>query len=206
MAKSKGILPTKWEWLVVVLIMTSLVLFLLPAVHNKHAADGPLGEMIPVTAPKEENRITHSSGFSIIAPPSWLKKDMGPDQIWIRIYPRGYGAARILSALTVSLEHPLHPEKGPKGFQQIEFQGFRAYEKMDVTREYLFDDPAISEYDLYIDRDGEGWHIHLFVSTTMTELPEMMREYLNTIRFPPKVDQETDSDTENIKTNQKETP
>ncbi|QGQ21256.1 hypothetical protein F1728_00420 [Gimesia benthica] len=178
------------EVLVVLLIMTGLVLVLLPAVHNKYAADGPLGEMVPITAPKEENRITHPSGFSIIAPPNWLEKDMGSEYVWIRLAPRQYGARRVLSTLTISREGPLDPTGVPKGFKKVTFQGFRAYERMVVMREYLFDDPAISDYDLYVDRDGEGWHVNYSLSTTMTELPEIMREYINTIRFPPNAKKE----------------
>lgn len=60
---------------------------------------------------------------------------------------------------------------------------------MVITGKSSFDDPARSDYDLFINRDDEWWLVRFEVAKEMTELPEIMREYINTIRFPPKVNE-----------------
>lgn len=201
MKDSKRIGFTKWELLVVVLINVALIALLVPAVQQARNPDGPHGKLIPVTAPLEENRVSHGSGISFISPPNWVEvRDMGPETSWLRNTPRGMGRTR--AALTISKvgaynDADIPPDqKKLKEIKQIRFQGYPAYERMINTRKEALDNPYISAYDLYVDRDGEWWHVEYWLSDTLTELPEIMREYINAIRFPPKVDAEKKTESE----------
>jgi len=69
-------------------------------------------------------------------------------------------------------------------FTRFTFQHYFAYEKMQIKRKATFDDPAISSYDLYVDRDGTWWHVNFFVAEEMTVLPTAIRQYINTVSFP----------------------
>lgn len=77
-------------------------------------------------------------------------------------------------------------------FKCVKFQEFPAYERMVIVRKDSFDDPARSDYELYINRHGEWWNVHFLISEEMTELPAMMRKYINMIRFPPKAVEEAE--------------
>ena len=63
------------------------------------------------------------------------------------------------------------------------FQGESAWEYCRVTKKYTFDDGARSEYDLYFERDQVWWNVHFLVADTMKELPESIRQYLDSIRL-----------------------
>lgn len=177
---------TKWEFLVVVLINVMLIALLYPAVQQTHDPNGPPGKMIPETLPDEENRFTFPGRPSIIVPPNWeIRHDKYQAEFHsLLIWPR-CGGRRRPSSLLIWKETPPPDIEDLSLFKNTKFQGFPAYERMVITREDSFDDPATSEYDLYINRDGEWWHVNFLISDEMTALPAMMREYINTLQFPP---------------------
>lgn len=150
--------------------------------------------MIPVTAPREENRFTYPARPSIILPPNWEIKH---GKEWAKfhsllIWPR-CGLRRRPSYLSIWIDSSPHENEDLSEFKQVNIQGFPAYERLIVTSKGSFDDPAQSIYDLYIDRDGEWWHVSFMVSDEIIKLPPIMREYINTIRFPPKANEESES-------------
>lgn len=197
MKDSKRIGFTKWELLVVVLINVVLIALLVPAVQQARGPAGPHGKKIPDSAPQEENRINHPSGLSIIAPPNWKNRwEMVTEAPEICINPHGSMRRRDHSQILIWRNQSLPEKDELPSFKHIEFQGFSAYEKMEIKREDSFDDPAHSVYELYIDRDGVVWNIVFSVSEEITHLPAIMRKYIDTIRFPPKVDAEKNTEAE----------
>ncbi|QDU50436.1 hypothetical protein [Gimesia panareensis] len=196
--KSKRAAFTKVEFLVIIFIIIILIVLLYPAIQPPNP-DGPVGKLIPVTAPDENNRVTHASGISFIPPPNWSHiRDLGPDNPWLRITPRGSSKERDRAVLMIgkvgdyNQEDRLPDQTELKHFKQLQFQGYPAYERVIHVREPAFDNADVTLYDQYHDRDGEWWHVSFLVSEVMTELPEIMREYFDTIRFPPKVDEEAE--------------
>ena len=187
---------TKVELLVVVLISVALIALLYPAVQQARNSmgPGPHGELIPVTAPREENRINHPSGLSIIAPPNWKNRwEMLADNPEINISARRSTRRHDHSEITILGNQSAPDKEELLDYTKLEIQGFPAYEKMVIEQKYSFDDGAWSIYELYIDRDDVWWHVSFSVAKEMTELPPMMREYINTIRFPPKADEENEN-------------
>lgn len=193
MTKSKILFMKPAEWLVIFFIIAVLFALIYPVIQE-FKKDGPYGKLIPESAPREENRVTHASGISFIPPPNWVRiRDLGPETPWIYNTPRGRGRSR--AALTISkvgFDNEGRPpdQKELQKYKQIKFQGYPAYERMINTRDEALDNPYISVYDLYVDRDGEWWHVEYWVAGTLTKFPAMVREYINAIRFPPKVDEE----------------
>ncbi len=174
----------------ILFIIVMLIAVLVPAVLQKRNPNGPHGKMIPVTAPREENRFTYPARPSIILPPNWEIKH---GKEWaefhsLRIWPR-WGSGRLPSYLNIWIISQPPENEDLSKFKRIKFQGFPAYERMVITGKSSFDDPARSDYDLFINRDDEWWLVRFEVAKEMTELPEIMREYINTIRFPPKVNE-----------------
>lgn len=178
---------TKWELLVVILINVILIVLVYSAVEQVRDPNGPHGKMIPVSPPNEKNRFTYPARPSIILPPNWeIRHDKDDAEFHsLLIWPR-CGMRRRPSFLPIGIETPPPEKEDLSKYKQVKFKGFPAYERMVITREDSFDDPARSDYVLYINRDGEWWHVSFLVSDEMTELPAMMRQYINTIRFPPK--------------------
>lgn len=169
----------------VLFICGGLVALLVPAVRNARNAKGPPGDMIPTGSPRESNRITLATGLSIVAPVNWDQtRDMGPDSPFLQIAARGAPGRRLGSIITISLCDPIPDKQTLESCQQVQFQGAAAYEKAKVEREDTFDDPAQSSYDLYIARKGMWWRVHFSVATKMTELPNSVRQYIETIKFP----------------------
>lgn len=191
MRETRDELPSKrqafplLDLVAVLFICGSLVALLVPAVRNVRNAKGPLGEMIPTGSPIESNRITHATGLSIVAPVNWDQtRDMGPDAPFLQIAARGAPGRRLRSIITVSLCDPIPDKQTLESCQQVQFQGAPAYEKAKVEREDTFDDPAWSSYDLYVARNGTWWRVHFSIASKMTELPNSIRQYLETVEFP----------------------
>jgi len=173
---------TRTELVVVLLIWGVLGLLLLPAVEHARNPKGPHGEMVPIAPPIESNRITHATGLSIVAPVNWDQtRDWDPGTPSLCVAARGTPGRRLTSFITVQLSEP-NPDLA--SCRQVQFQGTPAYEKTTVDREDTFDDPASSSYDLYVERNGTRWHVQFIIAKRMTELPNSIRLYLETIRFP----------------------
>lgn len=69
------------------------------------------------------------------------------------------------------------------GFTHVTFQGSEAYERMVVERKRGFDDPAWSVYTMYFQRGGEWWYVRYGLADECTELPPMVRQYIETFRW-----------------------
>lgn len=151
--------------------------------------------MIPVTSPREENRIFHPLGLSFIAPPNWdsnLIMRYHQDVPRLSVAPRNRLMIRYQRANFNCMQINQPEQEELSKSQQVQFQGFPAFERMVIVRKDSFDDPARSNYELYINRHGEWWNVHFLISEEMTELPAMMRKYINMIRFPPKAVEEAE--------------
>lgn len=191
MINSKGF--TKIELLIVVSILTVLFLVYVDMTRNPK---GPIGRTIPKTSPREENRIFHPSGLSFVAPPNWdsnLTRATLQEVPWLSVAPREGLSTRYQRA-NFSCKQINKPEQEElTKSQQVQFQDFSAYERMYVWREDSFDAPAGSTYVLLIDRNGQWWRISYGIGKETTTLPPIIREYINTIRFPLKADEESES-------------
>lgn len=173
------------EIVVVLAIIGGLFALFYPMIQSARNPKEPNGQIIPSDPPKESNRITHASGLSIVAPVNWDQvRENGSNVPFLCIAARGRPGTRLNSIITISIANPSPDESKLKTFNKVEFQQRPAHEKIQVLREWTFDDPAQSSYDLYLNRDGKWWHINFFVAQKLTELPPDIRRYINTVAFP----------------------
>ncbi len=178
-------IPWFVDLVVVIGIVAGLVAVLYSAVQQCRNPKGPHGAMIPAEPPNEANRIRHATGLSIIAPENWDQTiDRGPDFPELSIAPRGIPGTR-LKALIIVQEMDAPGEDVLRGCSRLTFQGFKAHETMRIERTNTFDDPAWSSYHLYVNRDGEWWHIMFGLADETRVLPPEIRQFLNTIELPP---------------------
>ncbi len=140
--------------------------------------------MIPTQSPHESNRIVHASGLSIIAPINWDQiLDKGPSIPFLCIASRGMPGRRHKALIAITqCEKP--NDDSLKRFLKVKFQQHVAFEKMTIKRKGTFDDPPSSSYDLYVLISGQWWYINFLVAEEMTLLPEIVRQYIETIKFP----------------------
>ncbi len=169
-----------WEVIVVGMIVCGLFAILYPAVENMRNPNGLYGEMYPTEPPDESNRVLGRDGLSIIAPVNWDIADNGHGGL--RIAARGAPLRRLKSVIRIR-ELSQSPEP-LQGYREIPFQDGIGYEVCQVLREDSFDDAASSSYDLYLERDGKWWNVNFLVADSITELPDSIRQYINTIHFP----------------------
>lgn len=176
---------TRVELVAVFLIIGGLVALLYLSVMIARNPKGPHGERIPRAAPLESNRIIHPTRLSIIAPENWDQiRDRGPDVPFLSIAARGTPGRRLGSIITVTTVSPPPDEARLSTFKQIVFQGQPAYEHMQILRKGSFDDPATSQYDLYLHSGGHWWNISFLVADEMTAIPPQIRQYIETVQFP----------------------
>ncbi|QDU42731.1 hypothetical protein Mal52_11980 [Symmachiella dynata] len=177
-------LPSRFEILVIVVICGGLFALLYPAVQMQRNPKGPHGSMIPQEPPDERNRVFHSSGVSIVAPLNWDKiRDYSFGFPFLSVAARGVPGARLRSFIEIQLTDA-PGEDIQNRYRPLRFQGWPAYERMQIDREDSFDDPASSSYELYVNRNDEWWLVRFIIADEMTELPPEIRRYLDTIRFP----------------------
>lgn len=175
----------KWEYLVIVSITGMITLFFFKNTWNPK---GPSGKMIPVTSPREENRIFHPLGLSFIAPPNWdsnLIMRYHQDVPRLSVAPRNRLKIRYQRANFNCMQINQPEQEELSKSQQVQFQGFPAFERMYVWRKDSFDAPPCSIYCLLVNRKGQWWRITYEIGKETTTLPSIMREYFDTIRFPP---------------------
>lgn len=175
----------KWEYLVIVSLTGMITLFFFKNTWNPK---GPSGKMIPVTSPREENRIFHPLGLSFIAPPNWdsnLIMRYHQDVPRLSVAPRNRLKIRYQRANFNCMQINQPEQEELSKSQQVQFQGFPAFERMYVWRKDSFDAPPCSIYCLLVNRKGQWWRITYEIGKETTTLPSIMREYFDTIRFPP---------------------
>lgn len=182
---TRRILPSWGEWLVIIGISSVLFFVLYPAVQMARNPKGPHGKIIPTVPPEESRRVAHHTGLSIVVPINWdvVRSSLPGDLTELRIAARGSPVARGTSIISIS-EHPPPHDRVPSDCVPVVFQQYPAHERMSVLRHSSFDDPASSRYDLYVDRDGQWWRIYVLLAGAFTTLPDELREYVETIRFP----------------------
>jgi hypothetical protein len=169
--------PRLAEVVIVGLICGLLSCCLWPVVRDSR---GPSGDPIPEEPPDESNRIQHPAGFSVVVPPNWDASDRGS----LILTPKSPGryARRSRALLVIS---PIGRDRPPEleSMAPSVFQGQVAYERMKVVRKDTFDDPPLSEYQLYLQRDGNWYLVTYSIAEVRTTLPAMVRRYIGTLRW-----------------------
>ena len=167
--------------LVLFAIVAGLFLVLYPVVQRTRNPKGPPGAIIPAVPPDEANRVAHQSGLSIVAPTNWDQiREQGNDHPAITIAARGIPGTRLKSVLSVKQCNPPAPQMLGR-FIKVKWGSDVAWEAMTVDRPF---DDSRSTYELYISNDRGWWHIEFIVATNLTELPQEVRQYIETIKFP----------------------
>jgi hypothetical protein len=174
---------TRWrrigEFAVVAASISLMFLCLWPAVRDIEKPDGPLGEMIPRDPPDQARRVQIAPDFSMVLPRNWVVNQTGlPDGMRAFIHPRAWHR-RPATLLIVDNEAP--PDL--KAMKATKFQGAPAFERMHVVRHDTFDDPPWSEYELRFDRGGRWWSVTYGFKRETTELPPVIRQYIETLRW-----------------------
>lgn len=178
-------LPRRVEYAFVLVIIGGMAAVIIPAVRAVRDPRGPNGLAIPAEHPAEVRRVGHSSGLSIVLPVNWeFQTSLTSEPPRIFIYPRGIGRTRSQLAVWLLEERELSSQL--ENYRRIEFQNFSAYEKFDNLIESTFDDPAWSGCKLFVKRDDQWFCIRFGIQGEHRELPAMIREYINTIRWPVK--------------------
>jgi len=142
-----------------------------------------MGEAIPLHPPDEKNRVHHSLGFSLVAPPNWdshIILNSGPLVLAPKT-PGRYARRSKASIVVTCLRRYRPPDLERLG--KTSFLGQSAYEGMQVNRTWTFDDGAWSEYTLYLTHDGDWYEIRYGIAEERTQLPGEVRQYLNTLRW-----------------------
>lgn len=168
-------------------ILGALAWLIWPALNND--CSGTTGDAIPTEPPDEARRLQHPAGFSVVVPPDWEPAGMPlrKSDPMVRLFPavpkgKNCPVRRAKAGLVISNLGTSRPaDLG--SFRRITFQGQRAYERMEVRRESTFDDPAQSEYRLYVQTDGGWFAVDYFIAEGRTTLPPMIRDYIGTLRW-----------------------
>ena len=178
---------SKMELGVVMMVIGVLVAVLYPAVQRARNPNGPHGEVYPTASPDEANRISHPSGVSIIAPLNWEQMPgLGAETPYVEIAARGTPRRRLRSIITVSKCGAEPSQSLLDACEQTQFQQLKAFETCQVLRDSTFDDPASSRFDLYVKQSDVWWQISVLVADRMPVLPGALRQYVETVRFPPR--------------------
>lgn len=185
---SKRLLPTGIEMLVVGVILGVLLVLVVPAVLAVRNPKGPSGEMIPSAPPDEARRVVHPTGLSIVAPVNWDQiRDRGPLTPFLCVACRGAPGVRLKSYISVEqCEHaPDNDFFQRMGFAKVQFQQQPAYELAEIRKKaVMFDDPGMSVYLLYAERNKRWWMITLLTADERTVVPKQLQQYIDTIQFP----------------------
>ena len=146
---------------------------------------GPMGAMIPGQPPDELNRIAHKSGLSIVAPQNWDRVDMySSSTLHVTIAARN-GMPRTGSAVLSVVAMKAVPDAATlRELSPVTFQDHPAFENTKVLRAGNLDDPPSSEWQLYVNRNGNWWHISFAAAAEFTKLPPAIRQFVDTVVLP----------------------
>lgn len=172
-----------WGELAVVAAVIAIFLwFFLPALRSVLPKGGPPGKAIPDEPPSEDLRVTTPSGLSIVLPRNWVVRTMS-DFEWVIVATPRTGSRRAKAAFEI---YPFSGDVSEevRSFRQVTFQGLEAYEHCDVELKSSFEDPARSNYTLVVLRGTERLRVTYMLAQEMTEPPEIIRQYINTIHWP----------------------
>jgi hypothetical protein len=168
-----------WQELLFILaIPVPMMVLLLWPVLTSDTKPWQAGRAIPVEPPSEDRRVYNEAGFSIISPPNWTARNRGPGMI--HLTPKQVITGRSRAGMGVTLRNE-EPSDLPECVK-TEFLGQPAYLKVE-KRSSTFDDPAITRWTFYTDRDGQWFDVSYFVAEAHDEIPVMARGYLETVRL-----------------------
>ena len=168
------------DWGVAGIILAFVSGFVWFVVNSIERPDGPLGSPIPTEPPDEANRVHHPSGISLVLPPYWLLSRHD----FFDARPRDIPGRRS-KAFIVITSNGSSAQHDTAGWSSVLFQGQPAKERMVVEREYTLDDGALSCYSLWFQRSGRTYLVKYGLAEERTELPAMVRKYLETMTFDP---------------------
>jgi hypothetical protein len=181
--------------LLILLIVVGLIAFVLGLlVPIKGAA--PSAPWITQEPPREDHRVLHPKGFSIVKPPGWSAhisisraEDQPVDQIDLRASEK---PLRDYTGISVTLfrDPPLSPERGDPyyvaKYQETDFLNMKAYERTDLragNRDYF-------TYELLVNNHGQWYRIVYqipadFQSPAITNVPATMMPYIRSFQPTP---------------------
>ncbi len=170
----KRLLPSRFEILVILAVWAAMGVLLWPLVRR------PAGPRIPTSPPEESRRYHHRDGFSLVVPANWDVREF--DGI-LALTPQtsfeGVRSPTGLSIMTLGPEQPREIELAKEAL----FRGRPAWERMELVRKGTFDDPPLSTYTLYFQRHEEWWVASYFLAESLTEVPPMVRRYIETLQW-----------------------
>jgi hypothetical protein len=149
-------------------------------------SQGRAGPRVPSKPPDERNRYVHPCGIAIVVPDGWEVGLAPSDMPHLTIWPHSPLPSRGRAGINIRL---LDDKPDSIDFVKTSFQGTPAFEKMRIVRKWSHDDKALSDYTLFVERDNKWWEVSYYIDEERTELPAMIRQYLNTIRWsttPPR--------------------
>lgn len=141
----------------------------------------PAGRDIPSSGPTEANRVFHPDGFSIVIPPNWTSNI---HRLAFYSYPQSGIPRRYSATLAVVKWGEERPFKNLEGLSTTTFQRLPAHEMIRARRGGGFlESPAYYfSYEVIFRRRGDWYVIRYGVFEELNELPDVVREYLNTFR------------------------
>jgi hypothetical protein len=150
------------------------------------------GRDIPSEPPSESNRIVHPNGFSIINPENWKSKLVLASDPYlpptIAISPSSTRVTRRYGA-SLSVKQLPNDRVDLEGFQESEFQGQPAHERVATRDGSFMDDPPAMSYALCFQRDGDWFEIRYSIYDAYDDLPDMIEAYINTFQYTRKAEQ-----------------
>ena len=139
----------------------------------------PNGRDVPAPAPVKLNGV-HAESFSIVSPEDWQARVM-PHEV-IGLTPRIGTLPRRYSAGMEVYKWGEQPNELGE-FESTSFQGSPAFERTETTPGGSFESPPHFSYRLAFERDGEWFVLQYHAFLEFEELPEIIRQYLETFRI-----------------------
>lgn len=115
----------------------------------------------------------------MVAPPDWNRHIAG--SLVLAPASPGRYARRSKALIVVTCLGRSQPPELERLARTV-FLGHEAYEGMRVVRKWTFDDGAWSECMLCVAHDGDWYEVRYGIAEERTALPEVVRQYINTLR------------------------